>query len=596
MKKAAPPAFAIALLMCAAALAADPPPPIGIVASALGDRGTEVVARVTFSLPASQLPEDREITLQGSLLHEKSVFRNFRYALRSTAQTQFSFVLPFPVGESEIDARLLVMRDDGSPLLIARGGAKVTLAAAGAPYVASAEDGAEAILAEGIVPETSGAVKIRPPRRDLAPNLFVVDVDVKPPVRKVEFWADGKKIFTKNAAPYHAELDLGGLPKRVEVRVVGYDARGNYIDADAWIVNERDNPIEAKLTRTTTPDGLSHFKLSIQNPKDAELKTVALFAGDRKLFEWARPPYAFSIPTAKLAPADYVRATVVDVSGYEAADLLYLDGNRYIEQVEVNLVELPVSVFDAAGTSIVDLKEADFQILEDGKPKKIATFGFSDNLPLSLGVLLDHSGSMEPRIEQARRAAVDFFAQIMRPGDRAFFGGFAWEASDLSPFVSEPASLKLQVLETPAPEGGTALYDAVVTALYRFRSVEGRKALVLVTDGEDTVSRIPYDEMLNYVRSARVPIYFIGIGMGSIDFTATGRLKGLAAETGASAFFIKDAADLKSAYGKLEKDLRSQYLVGYYTESGKDDTKYRTVEVKVTRKDAKVRTIRGFLP
>ncbi|MHB0968198.1 MAG: VWA domain-containing protein [Thermoanaerobaculia bacterium] len=579
-----------------AALADEPAPPqIGIEAEALGDRDAEVVARVKFALP-SELPEEREIILQGSLLHEKKVVRNFRYTVRAATALVYAFVLSFPAGETEIDVRLLVMRDDGSPLVIARGAKTVVLSATGAPYVASAGDGAEAILAEGIVPESSGAVKIRPPRRDLAPNLFVVDVDVKPPVRKVEFWADGKKIFTKNAAPYRAELDLGGLPKRVEVRVVGYDARGNYIDADAWIVNERDNPIEAKLTRTTTPDGVSHFKLSIQNQKNVELKSVALFAGDRMLIEWKRPPYAFSIPTAKLAPADYVSATVVDVTGYEAADLLYLDGNRYIEQVDVNLVELPVSVFDAAGASIVDLKEGDFEVFEDGKQQKIANFGFSNNLPLSLGVLLDHSGSMQPRIEQARRAAVDFFEQIMRPGDRAFFGGFAWEASDLSPFVSDPSSIKLQVLDTPAPEGGTALYDAIVTALYRFRSVEGRKALVLVTDGEDTVSRIAYDDMLRYVRSARVPIYFIGIGMSAIDFTATGKLKGLAAETGAGAYFIKDVADLKTAYGNLEKDLRSQYLIGYYTESGKDDRKYRTVEVRAKRKDAKVRTIRGFLP
>ncbi|MHB8999064.1 MAG: hypothetical protein ACYC9N_06085, partial [Thermoanaerobaculia bacterium] len=264
-----------------AALADEPAPPqIGIEAEALGDRDAEVVARVKFALP-SELPEEREIILQGSLLHEKKVVRNFRYTVRAATALVYAFVLSFPAGETEIDVRLLVMRDDGSPLVIARGAKTVVLSATGAPYVASAGDGAEAILAEGIVPESSGAVKIRPPRRDLAPNLFVVDVDVKPPVRKVEFWADGKKIFTKNAAPYRAELDLGGLPKRVEVRVVGYDARGNYIDADAWIVNERDNPIEAKLTRTTTPDGVSHFKLSIQNQKNVELKSVAIFAGDR---------------------------------------------------------------------------------------------------------------------------------------------------------------------------------------------------------------------------------------------------------------------------------------------------------------------------
>lgn len=572
------------------------PPAIGITATALGDRGEEVVSRITFALPDAQIPQELTATLQGSVLYDGKVLRNFRHVLRSSSQRSFSTVLALPAGESEIDARLILPRDDGSPLLLAKSSAKVTIAPTGTPYVASAQDGAEAILAEGIVPETSGAVRIKPPRRDLAPNLFIVEADVKPPVRKVEFWIEGTKIMTKNAPPYRAELDLGDIPKRVEVRVVGYDARGNYIDADAWIVNERDGNLELKITRTATPDGLSHFKVSLQNPKNAEIRSVALYAGDRKLVEWARPPYALSIPTAQLKGADYVRASALDTTGYEAADLVYLDGNRYTEQIEVNLVELPVSVFDATGNSIVDLKESDFQILEDGKPKKISSFSFAENLPLSLGVLVDHSGSMKERIEQARTAAVQFFTQILRPGDQAFYGSFAWEASDLTPFVRDASSLKAQVLGTSPPEGGTALYDAIVSGLYQFRSIEGRKALVIVTDGEDTVSRVPYEEMLNYVRAARVPIYFIGIGMSGLDFTASGRIRNLAAETGAAAFFIKEAKELGDAYAKLNKDLRSQYLLGYYTESSKDDRRYRTVEVKVNRKDAKVRTIRGFLP
>src|SRR5207253_4190505 len=99
-------------------------------------------------------------------------------------------------------------------------------------YIAGENEGAEAIVAEGVVPETSGAVRILTPRRDVAPNLFIVDVDVKPPVKRLEFWVEGKKILTRNAPPYRAELDLGALPKRVEVRAVGYDDHGRYVDAD----------------------------------------------------------------------------------------------------------------------------------------------------------------------------------------------------------------------------------------------------------------------------------------------------------------------------------------------------------------------------
>ena len=109
------------------------------------------------------------------------------------------------------------------------------------------------------------------------------------------------------------------------------------------------------LTRTDTPDGVAHFKLSIQNPKGTNLKTVALHAGDKKLIEWPQPPYAIDIPLAKLAGLEFVRASVIDSTGYEAADLLFLHGDRYIEQVDVHLIELPVSVTEATGAAILGL-------------------------------------------------------------------------------------------------------------------------------------------------------------------------------------------------------------------------------------------------
>ena len=126
--------------------------------------------------------------------------------------------------------------------------------------------------------------------------------------------------------------------------------------------------------------------------------------------------------------------------------------------------------------------------------------------------------------------------------------------------------------------------------------MQGRKALIILTDGEDTTSRISYDDMLAYARAARVPLYFIGVALGFGDIAGTNKMKSLAAETGGLAYFIKNADRLNETYTQLEKDLRSQYLIAYSTESMKTDKKYRTVQVTVDRPDARVRTIRGFLP
>ncbi|HEY3053039.1 MAG TPA: VWA domain-containing protein, partial [Thermoanaerobaculia bacterium] len=531
--------------------ATPPPDPnnranLTIAVEPLGDNEQGVVSRIVFRFAVpSDVPPGVPLVIQGSIIQGGQVVKNFRFPVPSDQHDLLRTTQTLHEGESEIEARLLIPLEEQAPVILGKTTRKVVVAKTNKVYVAAPNEGAEGILAEGIVPETIGAVKIRSPRRDVAPNLFIVDVDVKPPVTRVEFWVEGKKLLVRNAAPYRAELDLGKLPKRVEVRAVGYDAKGRYIDADAFVVNERETPLEVKITRTETADGVSHIKLSVQNPKNTEIVSVVLFAGKKKIHEWKEPPYAIDIPTARLSGVEYVRASVTDNTNYEASDLLFLNGQRYTEEIEVNLVELPVSVTDTGGAPIVNLKQEDFTIFEKGKQQKISAFNFASNLPISAGMLLDHSGSMQPRIKAAKEAAIEFFRNILKPADRAFFGAFAFDATNIAPFVSDISNLEQQVNSSPDAIGGTSLYDAIVTGLYRFRSIQGRKALVIITDGEDTTSRLSYDEMLTYVRASRVPLYFIGVGLGFADFSGSSKMKALAAETGGVAYFIKDVKQLK---------------------------------------------------
>ncbi len=578
-----------------AAIAQEPQERLAITLEPLGDSDEGVVTRVTFRFAtAIDTHPDAELALQGSFMQNGLVLRNFRYEIPAERPRQITAVQTFAEGTADVEVRLVQAGEDGgAPLLLMKTASSFPVNKTGKQYAATATDGAEAALAEGVVPESVGAVRILPPQRDVAPNLFRVHVEVLPPATRVEFWVEGKRVIARNAPPYFAELDLGKLPKRVEVRAIGFDKQGRYVDADAFIVNERDTPLEVKITRTETPDGLSHFKLSVQNPKGTNIRSVALYAGDRKLHEWDRPPYALDLPTARLAGTEFVRASVIDETGYEAADLLFLSGGRYLEQIDVNVVELPVSVSDAAGNPIMNLEQKNFTVLENGKPQAISSFNFAANLPISVGVLLDHSGSMEGRMERAKVAAIEFFRRVVRKNDRAFIAAFAGDPSRNAPFVSEIATLEAQVNAIPKPAGGTALYDAIITGLYRFRNVQGRKALIIITDGEDTTSRMAYEEMLTYARASRVPLYFIGVGF---TLGGDGKMKALASETGGSAYFVRKVEQLGDTYRELEKDLRSQYLISYQTENTKTDTDYRTVEVKVDRPDAKVRTIRGYLP
>jgi Ca-activated chloride channel family protein len=578
------------LLLFALSAAAED---LAVVVEPLGDTDEGVVTRVTFRFvsPLDASPE-AVLSIQGSFLQDGRVIRNFRHRIPEERPSKISTIQTFPAGNLEVEVRLMQDSGEGPLVLQKVTSGTVVVEKTGKPYVASPDDGAEAVFAEGVLPEKVGAVMIQPPQRDVAPNLFIVNVDVQPPVTRVEFFVEGKKILARNAPPYRAELDLGKLPKRVEVRAVGYDRQGRYVDADAFVVNERETPLEVKITRTETPDAVSHFKLSVMNPKGTNIRSVTLFAGDRKLIEWDGPPYAIDLPKARLQGVEFVRAAVIDETGYEASDLLFLDGQRYMETMEVNVVELPVSVSDRSGAPIGNLEAKNFTILENAKPQKISDFNFAANLPISIGVLIDHSGSMEKRLDDAKAAAVSFFQRTIKKNDRAFIAAFASDPARNTPFVSEISTLEAQVAAIPKPAGGTALYDAIVTGLYRFRNVQGRKALIVLTDGEDTTSRLTWDDMLAYARASRVPLYFIGVGFSLGNST----MKTLAAETGGVAYFVRNTKELDATYAELEKDLRSQYLLSYHTESSKNDQAYRSIEVKVDRPDAKVRTIRGFIP
>lgn len=561
----------------------------------LGDAPGGVVSRIIFRYELSHAATTPELAIQGSIAAAGVPPKTFRYPLRPNETNSLESIETLAPGEAEIEARLVATDESGVPLLIAKGKTTRRVEPVGKPHEAETSGGAQSIIAEGAGAENAGSLRILPPRRDLAPNLFRVDVEVKEPVTRVEFYVEGKKIFTRNAPPYRAELDLGAVPRRVEVRVVGYDKKGRYVDADAWIVNERESLLEIKITNTRTSDGIAHIRISLQNPQNVAIEKVELFADDRLLESWARPPYAVDLEAKSLTGVNFIRATARAAGNVEVTDILFLDGSRYAQAIEVNVVELPVSVVDARGSAVVDLRQDEFEISEDGTTRKISNFAFSDNLPLALGILVDHSGSMEARLDDAREAALRFVSQMVRERDRAFFGGFSWDATKISPLVSDVSTLRAHIDSMPEAEGATALYDAIVTGLYQFRGIEGRRALVVVTDGDDTASRIDYGAMLDYARVARVPLYFIGIGMSHIGGGA--RLKSLAAETGGVAYFVRKVEDLEAIYTQLEKELRTQYLLSYYGEtSGKDDRRYRKIDVKVKRPNVRVRAPRGYTP
>jgi Ca-activated chloride channel family protein len=202
---------------------------------------------------------------------------------------------------------------------------------------------------------------------------------------------------------------------------------------------------------------------------------------------------------------------------------------------------------------------------------------------------------MKDSFAAVKKAVSGFAEALLRHGDQFFLMTFSFEPSMRLDWSRDTGALE-PALERVEPDGGTSLHDAVVRSLEPFRSQRGRKAVVLLTDGDDTSSRTGWDVALRYARTVRTPIFPIGFKISKLDFFVRERLKDLAAETGGDVFFVPATGELADVYGRISEQLRSQYLVSYRSPSTKGPDHFREVAVVVKKEGLTARTISGYFP
>ncbi len=224
------------------------------------------------------------------------------------------------------------------------------------------------------------------------------------------------------------------------------------------------------------------------------------------------------IPFTEYSKGNYLRATAIAEDGQEANDIRMLKGpNTTIENVRVDVVQLHISALDKSNHFVKGLAETDFSIQEDGRPQKITGFEVAEKLPLTIGLVVDGSGSMDKSMPFVHDASAELFKDLIREKDKGFVIEFREQPKMVQELTSDSGSLQRAARE-PQARGATALYDSVVLGLYQFRTLQGRKALVVVTDGADNHSHVDYETLLRYARSAGAPIYFIAVSISLLDF------------------------------------------------------------------------------
>ena len=464
----------------------------------------------------------------------------------------------------------------------------------------SGDDAPVEAIALSVTPPAEGAVRFKPPPDKGGIGALQLEVEAPEGTASVEFLKDGHIEVRRNRAPWTYSIALGQVIRRTQVRAIARDRDGRYLGEDALILNNPTGRIGVEILLgpdDSVANGVRPVTVAVTGSV-GRIHQITLNIDDRMIARWPSCPCITEIPVADLEHGTILAAEAIDSNGARGDAIVPLagGGGSFSGSVRVELVELPVTVLDETTAPVTGLTPESFLILEDDDQVTIEGFGTTADLPLSLALAVDTSGSMTENFEAVRRAARGFALDLMEEGDEVVVLTFSWEAKVRLPWTETSSAIEAK-LDRIVPEGGTSLHDAVVRSLEQFRGRRGRQALVLLTDGEDTTSRTGWDLAKRYAHTMRVPIYPIGLGLGKFNYSARKTLKRLAEETGGEAFFPKGTEELKPVYDRIGLLLRSQYLIWYSSRSAKDDNQFRAITVSIpARPELTIRTIRGYYP
>lgn len=264
-----------------------------------------------------------------------------------------------------------------------------------------------------------------------------------------------------------------------------------------------------------------------------------------------------------------------------------------------NEVRVVFTVTDKHGHYIKDLKQNDFKVIDDKKPAELRSFHSETDLPLEVGLLIDASNSVRDRFKFEQEAAIEFLNGTIRRGyDEAFVVGFDVTPEVVQDFTDNTESLSIGVRSLRAG-GGTAMYDALYFAcrdklLKHELTRQVRRAIILLSDGEDNQSHVTREEAIEMAERAETIVYTISTNISGMKGAGDKTLERIADATGGRAFFPFQMREVSDAFSSIQEELRSQYAVAYKPENFLADGRYRTIEIQAPGKGFKVRTRKGY--
>ncbi len=495
----------------------------------------------------------------------------------------------WPPGPGEV--RVEVAAESGEPRGAWAGPVVVTVP--DEPFAAPEGAPPEAVALAGAMAVAEVAVRFLPPVRVGGLGALQLEVATGPGVSRVEFFQDDVPLVQRNRPPWTVSVNLGEVARRTVVRAVARGPEGRFLGEDAVVLNAPSGQVPVELLLGDEAEGARLVTVAVS--PTAPVEEVTLLLDEAVVARWTACPCAVRVPLEAISQGRLLTAEARRGGRVSGQAVRLLGGGGFVDAVTVEQVELPVVVVDAQGTPVTGLGREDFEVAEDGVRVQLEGFATSSDLPLAVGIVVDMSGSMKDVFPQVRQAVTAFASSLLQEGDRFFLMTFAFEPALRLDWTQDASRLD-PALAQLEPEGGTSLHDVVVRSLERFHGERTRKAVVLLTDGEDTTSRTAWEAALRYARTVRTPVFPIGFRISVLDFGVRQRLKELAEQTGGEAFLAAAAPDLAAVYRRIGTQLRSQYLLSYRSPATDSGDRFRRVTVLVKREGLTARTIAGYLP
>jgi Ca-activated chloride channel homolog len=491
-------------------------------------------------------------------------------------------------------AALASVRANGSPAL--REAAIVAEAALDAKE-GKAQQALTGLRAEG-TPAKRALIRILPLGRQVVSGRHAIKTHVaSSAIARVSFLLDGREVGSVERPPFSTTLDFGDVPERHSIRVTAFNAEGVEIGRDERVVNEAGESFWLRLLspREGAAGGAVRVSMNVRAPAARRVRKVVVSWNDAERAVLTAAPWekVIDIPDGQVG---VLHAVAELDDGRMSEDAVLLNAGGMVGQVDVQLVELPVTVVSRNG-AVPRLTPDRITVREGSRTRRVDSVSPAAETPLTVGLLIDVSYSMQKRLPDLQEAAIRFLETTLGERDRAFVVTFDSSARLLQPATPDVALLRRRIM-TIRPDGLTALHDAMVLGLLQFEGIKGRRAMVVFSDGIDVSSRYGADDVAELAKRVNVPVHVIVAWSGTsgvgIKRPAEGELTRVAQSTGGTYHALHELAELPGLYARIEAALRGQILVFVRTDPATRENEWRSVQVQVEGEALEVFAPEGY--